>query len=145
MLRWNIPYEPGLLKAAGNKDGKVVCEYVLQTAGAASRIELLPDLTRIRADGKDISHIEFRVVDDKGVIVPDAGHEVSFKLEGPGKVIGIGNGNIDNRDNYKDLKHKAYNGRGLAILQANQNAGKIKITASADGLEQASLEIEAVQ
>ncbi|MBN2182591.1 MAG: DUF4982 domain-containing protein [Sedimentisphaerales bacterium] len=145
MLRWNVPYEPGLLKATGNRDGKAVCEYVLQTAGPASQIELLSDVTRIHADGKDIAHIEFGIVDDKGVIVPDAEHEVSFELDGPGNIIGIGNGNINSIDDYKDNKHKAYNGRGLAILQAGPDSGKISIKAGAEGLKQSTLEIEVVQ
>ena len=145
VLSWNIPYEPGVLKAVGQNDGKNVCEYILQTAGPASRIELLPDVSQISADDKDISHIEFRIVDDKGVIVPAAENEVAFEVEGPGNIIGIGNGNINNIEDYKDNKHKAYDGRGLAILQASRNPGKIKITALADGLKQASIEIEAVQ
>jgi len=145
LLSWNVPYEPGLLKAVGHKDGKVVCEYILQTAGPASRIELLPDMTKIHADGKDISHIEFRIVDYKGVLVPDAEHEVVFEVDGPGNIIGIGNGNLNSLEDYKDQKHKAYHGRGLAILQSKQNPGKIKITARAEGIKQAFIEIEAVQ
>ena len=144
-LRWRVPYEPGVLKALGYKDGKNVCEYILQTAGPANRIELLPDVNQILADGKDISHIEFRIVDDKGVIVPDAGNEVEFEVDGPGNIIGIGNGDINNIEDYKDNKHKAYNGRGLAILQSRRNPGKIKVKALAGGLKQASIEIEAVK
>jgi len=145
LLTWNVPYEPGELKAIGHKDGKVVCEYVLQMAGPASRIELLPDMTQIHAGDKDISHVEFRIVDDKGVLVPDAEHEVVFEVDGPGNIIGIGNGNLNSLEDYKDNKHKAYNGRGLAVLQSKRSSGTIKISASADGLKQASIEIEAVQ
>ncbi len=145
VLSWRVPYESGVLKAVGLNNGQNVCEYVLQTAGPAARIELLPDVKNIRADGKDISHIEFRIVDDKGVIVPDAEHEVTFEVDGPGNIIGIGNSNISNIEDYKDNKHKAYNGRGLAILQSGQNPGKIKLTANSEGLKQASIEIEAEQ
>lgn len=145
VLTWNVPYAPGELKAVGFNNGQAVCEYVLKTAGPAARIELLPDVNRIEADGKDVSHIEFRIVDDKGVVVPDAEHEVVFEVDGPGNIIGIGNGNINNIDDYKDNKHKAYNGRGLAIVQSTKNPGNIKITALAEGLTQASIEIEAGQ
>jgi beta-galactosidase len=143
VLTWNVPYSPGELKAVGLNNGQAVCEYVLRTAGSAARIQLLPDVKHILADGKDILHIEFRIVDDKGVIVPDAEHEVTFEVDGPGDIIGIGNGNISNIEDYKDSKHKAYNGRGLAIFQSAKNPGDIKITARAEGLKQASVEIEA--
>jgi beta-galactosidase len=145
VLSWRIPYEPGVLKAVGYKDGKNVCEYALQTAGPAKGIELLPDVKHILADGKDILHIEFRIVDDKGVIVPDAEHEVAFEVDGPGNIIGIGNGNISNIEDYKDNKHKAYNGRGLVILQSKTYPGKIKVTANAEGLKQVSVAIYAIQ
>ena len=56
-----------MLKAVGRKSGRDVCEFTLQTAGAASRVVLLPDVTELRADGRDICHIEFCLVDDKGV------------------------------------------------------------------------------
>ncbi len=144
-LRWNVPYEPGVLKAVGFDNGQKLCEYILQTAGPAERIELLPDVKHILADGKDILHIEFRIVDDKGVIVPDAEHEVTFEVDGPGNIIGIGNGNISNIEDYNDNKHKAYNGRGLAILQSKTYPGKIKVTANAEGLKQASIAFFAIQ
>ena len=55
-----------------------VCHYTLQTAGAPARIELLPDTTQLRADGKDVCHVEFRIVDENGVRVPDAEPEVDL-------------------------------------------------------------------
>jgi beta-galactosidase len=150
VLTWNVPYAPGELKAVGLNNGQRVCEYLLRTAGPANRIELLPDVNQIYADGKDICHVEFRITDDKGVIVQDAANEVVFEVQGPGHIISIGNGNLNNIEDYKDNKHKAYNGRGLAVLQSKftpngQNPGKIKISARAEGLETASVEIEAME
>jgi len=34
VLNWQVPFEPGTLKAVGRSNGQDVCEYVLQTAGA---------------------------------------------------------------------------------------------------------------
>ncbi len=144
LLTWQVPYEPGVLKATGLKNGRSVCEFTLKTAGPAARIELLPDVNQIRADGKDICHIEFRIVDDKGVRVPDAEHELVFKVDGPGNIIGIENGNLNSIENYKDLIHKAYNGRGLAILQSTHKPGTIRLTVSAEGLDKASVQIDAL-
>ncbi len=47
VLTWQVPFEPGVLKAVGRRDGKTVCQYDLKTAGAASRIELTPDVTEL--------------------------------------------------------------------------------------------------
>jgi len=89
MLRWTIPYEPGVLKAVGRNEGKIVCEYALRTASPARRMELLPDTTRLQADGKDICHLEFRVVDDRGVRVPNAELEVTLDIAGPANLLGM--------------------------------------------------------
>ncbi|MFC1782484.1 glycoside hydrolase family 2 TIM barrel-domain containing protein [Planctomycetota bacterium] len=137
--RWEIPYKKGVLRAVGRKSGRVMCEYFLKTAGPASRIELLPDATQLRANGKDICHLEFQIVDDQGVRVPDAGPELMFEVTGPGQIIGIENGNLNNLEDYQDQVQRAYRGRGLAILQSTTVPGQIKVKVTSDGLESATL------
>jgi beta-galactosidase len=142
VLRWEIPYEPGMLKAVGRRAGQDVCEFVLQTAGPASRVVISSDATQLRADGSDTCHLEFCLVDDRGVRVPDAEQQVIFDLEGPGRIIGIENGDLNSLDDPKDHIHKAYRGRGLAILQAQRQTGRLRVTARSQGLTSASIEID---
>ncbi len=144
LLTWELPYKPGVLKAVGLNNGKSVCEFALKTAGPATRIELLPDVNRLKANDKDICHVEFRIIDDKGVRVPHAEHELAFIVEGPGNIIGIENGNLNSIEDYKDMMHKAYNGRGLAILQSTREPGTIRLTARADGLKEEFAQINAI-
>jgi beta-galactosidase len=134
-LRWEIPFEPGILQAVGLKDGREVCRYTLQTAGAPARVELLPDTTELHADGKDISHVEYRIVDAQGVRVPDAAPKVTFDVTGPAKILGIGNSDVNSVEDTKTNSHSAFQGRGLAILQTTTAPGDIVIKASAPGLE----------
>jgi beta-galactosidase len=134
-LRWEIPYEPGILQAVGLKDGREVCRYTLQTAGAPARVELLPDTTELHADGKDICHVEYRIVDAQGVRVPDAAPKVTFDVTGPAKILGIGNSDVNSVEDTKTNAHSAFQGRGLAILQTTTAPGDIDIKASAPGLE----------
>ncbi len=143
VLFWNINYKPGTLKAVGRNKGNDVCQYILTTAGPATKIELKPDVQKIKADGKDICHIEFKITDVNGVLLSNAENEIEFKITGPGKIIGIENGNINSIEDYKDLTHKAYNGKGLAILQSIRQQGIIEVTARGDGLLQAAIKIEA--
>jgi beta-galactosidase len=141
-LSWQVPFEPGTLKAVGRVNGKDVCEFVLKTAGSPSRIELLPDTTQLRADGKDVCHVEFRIVDENGVRVPNADAEVKFELTGPAGIIGIGNGDLSNSEDCKANTHRAFHGRGLAILQTTTIPGGITIKAAASGLEPASVTLQ---
>jgi beta-galactosidase len=134
VLSWTVPYEPGALKAVGLKDGKPVCEFTLQTAGPASRVELLPDTAQLVADGKDICHVEYRIVDANGVRVPDAAQTVTFEVTGPAEIIGIGNGDLSNSEDPRGRAHQAYRGRGLAILQSKTAPGDITVKATAPNL-----------
>jgi beta-galactosidase len=145
VLRWTIPYEPGVLKAVGRVNGNETCEYTLKTAGPAQRIEMIPDATRLQADGKDICHLEFQVVDAQGVRVPDAGPEVTFEVTGPAALLGIENGDVNSPEPYQGPTRKAYHGRGLAIFESTTAAGKVVIKATAPGLEPAAVEMEAVK
>ncbi len=134
VLKWTIPYEPGELRATGLKNGKQVALFALQTAGPASRIELVPDSKQISADGKDICHIEYRIVDSKGIRAPEGDRMISFEVEGPADLIGAGNADLNNIESTLDAIHQTYQGHGLVILQSRKTQGKITLTASAQGL-----------
>jgi beta-galactosidase len=142
VLRWTVPYEPGVLKAVGRANSGEVCDYTLKTAGPVSRVELIPDTTRLHADGKDICHLEFQVVDAQGVRVPDAAPEVMLEVSGPAALLGIENGDLNSPEPYQGPTRKAYHGRGLAILQSTTATGKVRITATAPDLEPATVELE---
>jgi beta-galactosidase len=137
VLTWQVPFEPGILKAKGRTNGREVCDYTLQSAGAASRIELTPDTRQLRADGKDICHLEFQIADAQGVRVPDASHAVTFEVSGPAEILAIGSGDLNNTENCREHTHQAYHGRGMAILQSADTAGDVTVKAASPGLEPA--------
>ncbi|UCG47149.1 MAG: DUF4982 domain-containing protein [Phycisphaerales bacterium] len=145
VLTLQVPYAPGVLRAVGRQDGRDVCEFVLRTAGVAQKIMLSADSNRLLADGKDISHIEFQITDGEGVRVHDADTEVRFDVEGPAAIIGIENGDLSSLDDPKDNVHRAYQGRGLAILQSVRQSGTVLVTARAEGLQSAFVEINVAQ
>jgi len=45
-LKWNVEYRPGMIKAKGYKDGKVVAEEKVETTGKPSGIRMTPDRTK---------------------------------------------------------------------------------------------------
>jgi beta-galactosidase len=91
-LKWKVKYAPGILSAKGSKAGKVVAEERIETTGAPAAVQLHPGRTEIDANGEDVSIITVAVVDEKGRVVPVANHPISFELEGPGRILGVGNG-----------------------------------------------------
>jgi beta-galactosidase len=136
-----IDFEPSTLEAVGRAGGKEVARFALATAGLAKRIVLEADVTELAADGHDAAHVVFTIVDEHGVRVPDAEHEVTFMVEGPVRLLGMDNARTDGAVDYQDNKCAAYRGRGLAIVQTLREAGEAKITASAEGLESAEVTV----
>lgn len=136
VLTWELPFESGELKATATTDGRTVAEFALTTAGAPTRIELVEDRTATLSGG-EVRQIEFRVVDARGVRVPNAEVEVAFALTAPARILGIGNGDISDLVPPLSPTHKTFQGRGLAVVKLA--SGTTTLTASSPGLAGATL------
>ncbi|MGH7980684.1 MAG: DUF4982 domain-containing protein, partial [Limisphaerales bacterium] len=91
-LEWMVKYEPGILLARGYNDGNEVLADKVETTGAPTVVELIPDRGDLEADGEDVSVITVQAKDAQGRPVPTADNEITFQLTGPGCIIGVGNG-----------------------------------------------------
>ena len=92
-LRWKVKYAPGTLSAKGYyKNGKPMAETKVETTGAPAAVQLTPDRSTINADGEDVSVFTVAVTDAQGRVVPVAVDLIHFELSGPGKILGVGNG-----------------------------------------------------
>jgi beta-galactosidase len=90
--RWKVAYRPGTLSAKGYRRGQMVAEATIETTGAPAAIELSAPRATVEADGRDVALVSVSVLDDKGRVVPTADNSVAFTIEGPGRIIGVGNG-----------------------------------------------------
>ena len=91
-LRWKVKYAPGTLSAKGFNGGKLAAEGKVETAGAPAAVGLTPNRASVKADGEDVNLLTFSVLDAQGRVVPTATNLVRFTLEGPGRFLGVGNG-----------------------------------------------------
>lgn len=140
-LQWTVLYEPGVLKAVGMRNGKVVCMQELVTAGAAARIALSADRETLAADGRDVVHLTVQILDADGNFVPTADEEITFDVQGPAGLIGVDNGNPVSHESFQAKTRRAFNGMCLAIVQSTMEAGTVVITASAPGLASGSVHV----
>lgn len=92
-LEWKVNYKPGLLQAAAYKNGRKVKIETVLTTGTPASVDLKADKNTIQADGKDISIVTVSAKDSKGLTIPIADNQILFSISGPGKIIGVGNGN----------------------------------------------------
>jgi beta-galactosidase len=142
-LAWKVKYVPGAIEARGTKNGKIVLTEKRETTGAPAKLVIRPDRQKISADGEDLSVIAVEVRDAQGRIMPVASNEVTFEISGAGKLIGVGNGDPSCHESDKGNRRSAFNGLCMAFVQANKQAGEIRVAASASGLEGASTVIQA--
>ncbi len=140
-LSWDLPYEPGTLRAVGKKTGQPDVVAEIQTTGEPAAVELSVDRDTIRADRRDVAHVTVKVVDAQGRMHPDADNEIAFEIQGEGKLIGVDNGDMSDQEDYKGKRKKASHGMCLAIVQSAGSPGQIRIAASSPGLKPASISI----
>ena len=140
---WRVKYEPGTIKAVSRKEGKVVMEKEIHTAGEPAQIRLTADRTEIQADGTDLSFITVEIVDKDGNLCPNADNLVNFDVQGAAFIAGVDNGNQTSMESFKAPHRKAFYGKCLVVLQNNGDRGDIQLNAVSEGLEKAMLNIQA--
>jgi beta-galactosidase len=91
-LQWSVKYAPGALLARGYSAGQPVTEDKVETTGAPAAIRLAADRASLHAGAGDAAAVTVSVTDDRGRVVPVAGNLIDFDLSGPGRILGVGNG-----------------------------------------------------
>lgn len=140
---WEVSYQSGVLRAVGYTGGRETNATELRTAAEPTRIKLSPDRERLKADGEDLSYVTVELVDAQGVRNPKAENLIEFTIEGPGKIIGVGNSNPVSTESYQRPRRKAWQGRCLVVVKSGTQTGSIVLRASARGLRPATLLINA--
>jgi beta-galactosidase len=141
-LEWKVKYAPGTLEARASQGGRVVLTEKRETAGPAAKIVAVADRSNIAADGQDVTVINVSIVDAQGRPVPTASNKVTFAVNGPGAVIGVGNGDPSCHEPDKASERSAFNGLCMAIVQSKRGqAGQIAVTITAGGLEPATVAV----
>lgn len=138
-LTWTVPYAPGTIEARGFQDDRVVLTDRRETTGPPAKLVLRPSRATLAADGEDVSAVAVEVQDAQGRVMPTASNKVGFTLAGPGRIIGVGNGDpscreADRPGTASSAGRSAFNGLCMVFVQSTKQAGPIQLTASAEGL-----------
>jgi len=135
-------YEAGELRAVAYKNGVVVGEAVVKTAGDPAKLVLTPDRREITADGFDLSYVLVEAVDSEGNACPLADDSVTFEVEGPAEIAAIGNGNPLSMESFQSIQHTLFYGKAVLILRSlGDKPGTVTVMATADGYESAKTQI----
>jgi len=100
-LIWdNVVYVPGELKVIAYKNGAKWAEDVMRTTDKPSQLSASADRTVINADGKDLVYVSVSVEDKNQLLVPKSNNQISFSIEGPGKIIATDNGDAASHESF---------------------------------------------
>jgi len=146
-LQWSVIYQPGTLEAVAYKKGKKLSTKV-ETTGVPAEVVMTPYKTTMLADGRDVCVVNLTAVDREGREVPDADNMIKFTISGPGKIIGVGNGDPSSHEPDKftngTWQRSLFNGKCQVIVQSTGETGTIHFEAKANGLWAGSTDIVTV-
>ncbi|PXY39312.1 beta-galactosidase [Flavobacterium cheongpyeongense] len=141
---FTIPYQKGELKAVGLENDKEVESVSLKTATQPTTIKLIADRKNIKADGQDLVYVTVEIIDDKGILNPNADNQLTFRVTGAGAIAGVDNANLKDTDLYVSNTRKTWNGRALVIIKSNGESGTINLEVTAPGLKKGVIKIQSL-
>jgi beta-galactosidase len=139
---FEVPYEPGTLITRCYDNGVETSSETIKTVGKPASIKISADRSTIRADRNDLSYVMIDIVDAEGNLVANADDvQVSFRISGNGEIAGVGSGSPTDMSSFQQPRKKSWQGKCLAIVRPKGAPGKIVLTATAEGLKEAVIEI----
>ena len=138
---WSVAFAPGNLRAVCG-DG-VKAEETLVTAGKPERIVLKPESAQVGDAFDDVVRVRAEVVDANGVRVPRASEELQFAVSGAGKIVAVDNGDMGSHEPFEATSRAAFDGMAVVWVRATEKTGRMRVTASAEGLKTGETEIRA--
>jgi beta-galactosidase len=131
---WRVPYRHGQLRAVASTDGQPVATDIVETTESPYRLQLSPSRATLSTNGEDAVVVPVSILDKRGRVVPDSANRVTFQVCGPGKLLGVGNGNPADHDPDKADNRTVFHGHCIAVIEAGTRPGTLQVTATSPGL-----------
>jgi beta-galactosidase len=143
-LRWDdVVYLPGELSVIAYRGGKEWARDRIKTTGEPAQVLLSVDRPGIKADGRDLAFVTVTVADREGLMVPRSHNLVEFEIEGPGRIVAVGNGDAASHEPFQARQRKVFNGLCQVIVAGlSRSPGTITLRARSAGLQGAQVAVE---
>ena len=133
---WNLPYRPGKLEAKAYNGDKEVATHTLITSKNTDRAVIKADVTEMKADGQDLSHISIHLEDEDGNPVQTDDRMLTVSVEGEGRFMGIDNGDLRRKNSFAGNELRTYFGKALVVVQSTRKAGKMYVNIKMEGVSE---------
>lgn len=140
---WDVPYKAGKLEVAGyDRQGRETARFAIRSSERPEAITVRAVETTLAKEG-GVAQVIVQVVDEKGVPVMLSDEELTCRLAGPGRLLGLEGSNNEDMSDYTDNKHRVFHGRLIAYIQATGEAGEINLRFSSPWLKPADIRLRA--
>ena len=129
--QWRVTFISGNLTATSISDQHVVmATHTILTSGSPAKIVASIDVpsektgtgSALVLDGQDTGLVRASIVDSTGQVVPSASHNVSFRIvSGPGRILGVGNGDPACHEPNHASWRSAYHGLARVVVQVTED------------------------
>ena len=138
-VMWRVKFEPGEVRVVARKNGNIVREQTIHTAGT-------PDHIRLTADRSSNTHgglvfVNAEIVDKDDNLCPWADNKIFFNVNGEASIAGVDNGSQTSMERFKANNRKAFFGRCMIVLRTSNTSGEIKLTGKAVDLKDGYIKI----
>lgn len=140
---FKIPYEKGELKVISydNNNNVIKSEYK-RTFGDPVKIKVNVLDNILKADGKDLTEIIIETIDENNNVVEDDNQLIEVIVNGPGKLLGLDNGDSTDFTDYKGSIKPMFSGKLKAFVGSLYEEGKIEVEIKSIYLSPVSVNID---
>lgn len=140
IIYWDVPFSPGTLEVVGYNRNEQVSKDSLFTVDRPYAIKASLDKTKNIKDGECV-HLEIQIVDKNGHLVPMADNDITCKLEGNARLLGLESGSNNASDNFRDNRQMCKKGRLTGYILV-KGRGELIVNLTSPSLKSAILKID---
>jgi len=143
-ISWTLPFEEGKLEVIATTISNGESEEIidaLETTTSSCNIELSlwENKSSNVISSEDINQIEVKITDTKNRHVVNDSTMLYVKIQGPGELLGLENGDLSDVTEYTANYRRAYEGRLLLYIRKTSEEAPIHINVYGDNLKSAKI------
>ena len=140
IIFWDIPYEHGTLSVQGlDNTDKEISNYQIKSSKQPYALEVTSADKSVSKG--HVAQITVQVVDENGIPVMLSDNEITCRVVGDGKLLGLEASNNEDMSDYTDNKQRVFHGQILAYIKPTKESGSIKVRFSSPWLKDVETDI----
>ena len=137
---WTVKYEPGILRAVSSRNGAFEDETERRTTGSARSLALKLENPEVKSGCRQAAVFTVTALDENGMEVPDADHEIRLMECTGGRLLVTGNGDVRDHSDRRNPKCRMYEGKAQILIEVQDPEVTVKV--ESDGLVPAKAEVQ---